>query len=340
MTHGREIKVNDDVEFKTVLGRKFYLQTVVFFLALLLILLCQLAITLCNGWALSQPFPEPGTGQRGEAAVQSLIDKHLIKGVYHIIVESDLNQAEQEFQAILAMDKNHVEAYYFLGRVYYERVLSSSAPRSMLREAEKYLRMAHSLGIVYDKLHPNLLGYNGYHRSSNSLITILEGFSPEIVAEVTQHQGTGRVERDVKSHLVSAGNQAEGPLRSEQNEERGMGNFPPSIQGNSEKKFPLSNSLRDEFRYLSQPEVMPQASRGKAVATLFLETGRSEVSDIQILSADALGLTRKRVYEPDAPVELVSGTKYRVEFGSKRRSVKILTPLAIMGVGVVLLLMR
>ncbi len=302
MAHGREIKVNDNAKSKTVLGRKFYLQTVVSFLTLLLIFTHQ------------------------DAHGHSLIDKHLVEGVYYLVVENDLNQAEQEFQAILAVDKNHAEAYYFLGRIYYEKVLNSSASKSMLREAEKYLRMAHSLGIVYDKLHPNLLGYNGNHRSSNNFISTLEGFSPEIVAEATlgtKWKGTGvssPAGRGVRGYHADLITQQSSPSLINDNQ---------PIQGNS-----------NELRYLAQPETMPQASGRKAVATLFLETGGSQISDVQILSADALGLTRKRICEPDAPVVLVSGAKYRMEFGSKKRRLQFLAPLAIVGVGVALLLAR
>lgn len=301
MTHGREIERNDDAGGKTILRGKFPELSTLLFLIFLLIFTHQNA----NG--------------------QSLIDKHLIEGVYYLIVEDDLNQAEAEFQAILAIDKNHAEAYYFLGRIYYERVLSSSEPKSMLREAKKYLSMAHSLGIVYDKLHPNLLRYNGNHRPSNkdALLTILEGFSPEIVSEVTQSQGTGA--------FSSAATFGATPERTPFGRgELTLHNDSQSRKGNA-----------DELRYLSQPKaaVLPAPS-GKAVATLFLETGGSGISDVQILSADALGFTRKRVYEPGAPIELVSGARYRVEFGSKKRGVQILTPLAIMGVGLTLLLMR
>ena len=323
MTHRREIKRNDKVGDKDILGGKFYLRIFLTFLTLLLIFAHQ------------------------DAPGQSSIDKHLIEGVYYLIVENDLNQAEQEFQAILASDKNHPEAYYFLGRICYERVLDSSVPKSMLREAEKYLSMAHSLGIVYDTLHPNLLGYNDNHRSSNNatLLTILDGFSQEIVAEVApgakrlglngeayrtqgeaafQHQGPG---------ALSSAAKFEGTIPAQTSSGRGESTFYNGNQSNRENP--------DEFRYPSQQKsVVLPASGGKAVATLFVETDKSGVSDVQILSADAFGFTRKRVYEPDSPIELVSGAKYKVEFGAKKRGVKILTPLAIMGVGITLLLMR
>jgi len=302
MTHGREIKGNNNVGTRTIIGGTFYSPILLLSLALLLIFTHQ------------------------DANCQSLIDKHIIEGVYYLVVENDLNQAEQEFQAILAIDKKHAEAYYFLGRIYYEKVLSSSEPKSMLREAGKYLSMAHSLGIVYDKLHPNLLGYNGNHRSSNktNLLAILDGFSQEIVAEVTQKQETG---------TFSPATKFEG--RTLEQASSGGGESPfynnnQSIQGNT-----------GEFRYPSQQRsiVLPAPSRN-AFATLFLETGKSGISDVQILSADTLGFTRKEVYEPDTPIEVISGARYKVEFGSKKRGLRLLPPLAIMGVGITLLLMR
>ncbi|MFQ6041509.1 MAG: hypothetical protein ACE5PV_11685 [Candidatus Poribacteria bacterium] len=100
-------------------------------------------------------------------------EKHLIRGVYHLINQSDLNAAESEFRQAITLDQNNWEAYYFLGRIYYERAtltgdISISQSQQFIGKAKAFLSRAQRLqrfkapstpmaSPAYDKLHPDLL---------------------------------------------------------------------------------------------------------------------------------------------------------------------------------------
>jgi hypothetical protein len=99
-----------------------------------------------------------------------------------------LDAAESEFRQAIALDQHNGEAYYFLGRVYYEQAtlkmdisgdgytdVSPPAPypplslqggekggnvsqsQQTIGKAKAFLLRAQELGMTYDKLHPDLL---------------------------------------------------------------------------------------------------------------------------------------------------------------------------------------
>ena len=95
--------------------------------------------------------------------------KYLIRGVYYLINQNDLNSAESEFRQAIALDQNNWEAYYFLGSIYYKQATSTgyisiSQSQQSIGKAKAFLLRA--LGLrrgktpstpIYDKLHPDLL---------------------------------------------------------------------------------------------------------------------------------------------------------------------------------------
>ncbi len=85
--------------------------------------------------------------------------KFMIRGVYYLINQNDLNAAENEFRQAIALDQHNGEAYYFLGSIYYERAgnLPVSQLQMFIGKAKALLLRAQELGITYDKLHPELL---------------------------------------------------------------------------------------------------------------------------------------------------------------------------------------
>lgn len=87
--------------------------------------------------------------------------KFIIRGVYYLINQNNPDAAENEFRRAIVLDKNNEEAYYFLGRIYYERAISEdiSATQSQrfIGKAKALFLRAKELGMTYDKLHPDLL---------------------------------------------------------------------------------------------------------------------------------------------------------------------------------------
>lgn len=88
--------------------------------------------------------------------------KSVIRGVYHLINQNDSDAAESEFRQAIAWDRNNKEAYYFLGKIYYDRAASmedlpASQSSQYIGKAKALLLRAQELGISYDKLHPDLL---------------------------------------------------------------------------------------------------------------------------------------------------------------------------------------
>jgi tetratricopeptide (TPR) repeat protein len=88
--------------------------------------------------------------------------KFMIRGVYYLINQNNPDAAEDEFQQAIVLDQHNGEAYYFLGRIYYEQAtstsnLSVSQLQQFIGQSKALLLRAQELGITYDKLHPNLL---------------------------------------------------------------------------------------------------------------------------------------------------------------------------------------
>jgi len=99
---------------------------------------------------------------------------YLIDGVYYLESQNDPNMAEEQFRKVIisspfdtlsrkkegsGSDRKIVaEAFYFLGKIGYERSLSKENVSQNIAQAKSYLGKAEEYGIVYDKLHPPLLG--------------------------------------------------------------------------------------------------------------------------------------------------------------------------------------
>jgi len=110
---------------------------------------------------------------------------YLIEGVHYLLNEGDRDMAEELFRKAIfsssfsslskeAEDEkvregfNPVaEAFYFLGKIHYEKAILDIGARATEKQessleniawAKKYLRKAEEYGIVYDQLHPPLLG--------------------------------------------------------------------------------------------------------------------------------------------------------------------------------------
>jgi len=98
---------------------------------------------------------------------------YLIDGVYYLESQNDLNMAEEQFRKVIISSpfdtlsgetessdsdrKIVAEAFYFLGKICYERSISKENVPQNIAQAKSYLKKAEEYGIVYDKLHPPLL---------------------------------------------------------------------------------------------------------------------------------------------------------------------------------------
>ena len=96
---------------------------------------------------------------------------YLMEGIYHFIDKGDLDTAEDLFRkAILSSSISSLsqeaedrypnsqvvaEAFYFLGRINYER--ANLGDQNNVAWAKMYLKKAEEYGIVHDRLHPPLL---------------------------------------------------------------------------------------------------------------------------------------------------------------------------------------
>lgn len=85
--------------------------------------------------------------------------EQIIAGVYYLISRNDPNKAEEYFRSvILSGDRDNIaEAFYFLGKIYYDKVLSGIDVALNVGKAKAYLNKSDEYGIVYNKLHPPLL---------------------------------------------------------------------------------------------------------------------------------------------------------------------------------------
>jgi hypothetical protein len=98
----------------------------------------------------------------------------LIAGVYHLVNAGDRDTAEGLFRRAIFYGSFSdlsvgaysntplhgwiaAEAFYFLGKINYERAISQGDVEKNIARAKKYLRKAEEYGVVYDKLHPPLL---------------------------------------------------------------------------------------------------------------------------------------------------------------------------------------
>ena len=101
----------------------------------------------------------------------------LIAGVYYLVNAGDRDTAEGLFRKAifygsfsdLSRESDVVatselsngwiaaEAFYFLGKINYERAISQGDVEKNIAQAKKYLKKAEEYGVVYDKLHPPLL---------------------------------------------------------------------------------------------------------------------------------------------------------------------------------------
>jgi len=102
---------------------------------------------------------------------------YLVEGVYYLISEGNRDKAEEQFRKVifsssasaLSVEDSHMakihdqnrwavaEAFYFLGKIYYEKALFQGDIAQNIAQARKYLRKAEEYGVVHDRLHPPLL---------------------------------------------------------------------------------------------------------------------------------------------------------------------------------------
>jgi hypothetical protein len=135
---------------------------------------------------------------------------YVIAGVYYLMVKTDPNQAEQEFQkAILvssfeslskdskaqSSERYYVaEAYYFLGKIHYDRAISQGNITQNIGKAKMYLLTSEKYGMIYDRLHPKLLDK-------------IEQNYPNVPAEtprLTNHKAKATFEIDNESYQIDA----------------------------------------------------------------------------------------------------------------------------------------
>ena len=85
--------------------------------------------------------------------------EEIIAGVYYLISRNDPVRAEEYFQRVILSGEqdNFASAFYFLGKIYYERALSGVDVALNVSKAKAYLTKADEYGLVYDRLHPPLL---------------------------------------------------------------------------------------------------------------------------------------------------------------------------------------
>lgn len=93
----------------------------------------------------------------GTTASGDVTDTYVIQGTYHWLHQGDLDAAERSFLNALATDPQNADAAYFLGRVYYQRGISSTVPDEWISLAKAYLTLAEANGIVYDAFRVELL---------------------------------------------------------------------------------------------------------------------------------------------------------------------------------------
>lgn len=141
--------------------------------------------------------------------------RYLIEGVYYLINEGDLDVAEGLFRkAILSSpfsslsmgaegqgyDRQVVaEAFYFLGRIHYERAIPGTGKENHEKSLENiawakiYLEKAEEYGIVHDRLHPPLLDQINRKYPEISMPNLEANPDKAIVAIETEHGGSYKV---------------------------------------------------------------------------------------------------------------------------------------------------
>lgn len=85
--------------------------------------------------------------------------ENIIAGVYYLISRNDPIKAEEHFQkAIISGEQDELaSAFYFLGKIYYDRALSGFDVTPNVGKAKAYLIKAEEYGLIHDRLHTPLL---------------------------------------------------------------------------------------------------------------------------------------------------------------------------------------
>ena len=103
--------------------------------------------------------------------------RYLIEGVHYLVNEGDRDTAEKffrkaisssSFSSLFGKDSADEtpepasrwvasEAFYFLGKIHYERAVSQGAVPQNIAWAKRYLEKADEYGVIYDRFHPPLL---------------------------------------------------------------------------------------------------------------------------------------------------------------------------------------
>lgn len=103
--------------------------------------------------------------------------RYLMEGVHYLVNEGDRDMAEKffrkaisssSFSSLFGKDSADetpelaskwvvAEAFYFLGKIHYERAVSQGAVPQNIAWAKWYLEKANEYGVIHDRLHPPLL---------------------------------------------------------------------------------------------------------------------------------------------------------------------------------------
>jgi hypothetical protein len=163
-------------------------------------------------WLISYTFADEASGVTASSWESR---RYLIEGVYYLINEGDLDVAEGLFRkAILSSpfsslsmevgdqgyDRQVVaEAFYFLGRIHYERAILGTGKENHeksienIASAKSYLGRAEKYGIVHDRLHPPLLDQINRKYPEISMPNLEANPDKAIVAIETEHGGSYKV---------------------------------------------------------------------------------------------------------------------------------------------------
>ncbi len=115
--------------------------------------------------------------------------EQIIAGVYYLISRNDPVKAEEYFRnVIISGDQDNIaEAFYFLGKIYYDRALSGIDVTSNIGKAKAYLSKADEYGIIYNKLKvPLLEEINKKYPDISASKLELEGDKAKAVIEIDQ----------------------------------------------------------------------------------------------------------------------------------------------------------
>lgn len=135
---------------------------------------------------------------------------YLINGIYYLICQQNHYEAEEQFRNVIFSspfkaftDKSNdyhqdkyvvAEAFYFLGRIYYQKAISQGDIEQNIASAKMYLMKAEDFGLIHDQLHPSLL---------DEVNQKYPNISP-LVSELTSGKASTVFELDNSSYQIDA----------------------------------------------------------------------------------------------------------------------------------------